>query len=183
MSRRRGGGMTTIGKINNLGGILRSDGASQTATTMLVVFFFFIFACVAGITWQGKQLDKNYQQIFSEAGFSTPRSLDEAVVWMIRAEAPAYTLNNYQDGEALPPTYSDKYNWRVVTHSSCTKESAWIKVEYVIGNQIQEVLEIPVTLNERGSWIGNAETNAVRFETSCYIYADSLYFTTELIPK
>lgn len=185
MSRRRSSGSGN--RFVQASRIVGSQGAATTATGMLIVLFLCSVIFIFGISQQEKQIEKNYQKIFAEAGFSHPRSIDEAALWMEVAEDPAYTngpvLFTYRGGEAVPQVRSSEYGWELVAQTECSKDTAKVSIEYYSNRQIIETIEIPVTKSDTGSWFGRIETKSTIFDAYCDVYNDNIYFTIRLKAK
>lgn len=166
--------------------IVSSKGAESTAISLIVAFVFFCALGIGGISYQAKLVDENYQALFASTGFSQPRTLDEAVYWMQLAEGPAWSdgpiLFTFGPGDSIPRNHSTDYGWSVVAQTVCDTETASVTIVYFVGDQVIEVLDLPVR-NADGVWEGNVETKSTRFVAYCNPYNDSVYFTIRLFRK
>jgi len=162
----------------------RTSIGAEPVVAVLVISWL-VFGVITLISTENIT-NENYQQIFSEAGFSTPRSIDEAALWTRVAERQIWTnypvLLDYRPGETIRQPRSSEYGWYLVAQTTCKKDTASATVEYWVDGVLKETLEIPLLKGER-FWEGSVATKSTTFKALCNPEEPSEFVAIRLVPN
>lgn len=175
----------------------KSDYDTEMSIVILLLFFGSCLFLTVGLSMQSKQMLEGYQKHIDAAGYSVPKSLDLALLWIYESEnIPSMNgvyLNSEYDDSSRVLTETDglttpNFGWGVVTtHPGFCglADGPWTaKIIYVVGGKIVKTIEVTMP-ESSGVYTVPYDTKYVRLEVKAvfdYECEDS-YVQTQLFKK